>query len=52
MHRTVVRLNIEHFRGKLATETDEAKRKVIARLLAEQEALLATLKDAPEKKNG
>ena len=39
----VARLNIKHFKSKLATETDEAKRKTLLTLLAEEEAKLATL---------
>lgn len=37
---TIARLNIEHFKSLLATETDETKRKMIIRLLAEEEAKL------------
>jgi hypothetical protein len=36
--RTVARLNIEHFRRLLARETDENRRQVLLRLLAEEEA--------------
>lgn len=39
----VARLNIEHFKRKLAAETDPAKREMLMRLLAEEEAKLATL---------
>jgi hypothetical protein len=42
----VARLNIEHFRGLLATETEEAKRQMILRLLVEEEAKLAALGDS------
>jgi hypothetical protein len=48
MDKFVARANIEHFRRKLAIETDEAKRQVLARLLAEEEAKLARLD--PEKR--
>jgi hypothetical protein len=41
MDRTVAHLNIEHYRRLLATETDESKRKVLQKLLAEEEAKLA-----------
>ena len=41
MDRTVARLNIEHFRRLLAKETDETRRQVLIRLLAEEEAKLA-----------
>ena len=43
----VARLNIEHFKSKLATETDKAKRKTLLTLLAEEEAKLAALTDDP-----
>jgi hypothetical protein len=41
MDRFVARQNIDHLRDALATETDEDKRKLLVRLLAEQEELLA-----------
>ena len=41
MDRTVADLNIAHFRKLLAAEADPAKRNVIERLLAEEEAKLA-----------
>ncbi len=41
MDRTVARLNIQHFRKILESETDPAKRQTIERLLAEEEAKLA-----------
>ena len=44
MDRSIARLNIEHFRHLLATETDEAKRKMIALLLAEEEEKLRVAK--------
>jgi hypothetical protein len=50
MDRTVARLNIEHFRRKLAGETDQSKRKTILCLLAEEEAKLAALDDPPKSK--
>jgi hypothetical protein len=43
MDRVVANLNIEHYREALAKETDEAKRRTLARLLAEEEARLAAL---------
>ena len=43
MERMIARLNIAHYREKLATETDETKRQMLLRLLAEEEAKLATL---------
>jgi len=48
MDRTVARLNIEHYRRLLAQETDEARRKTIMRLLAEEEAKIAD--PAPKEK--
>ncbi len=41
--RTIIELNIRHYRGLLTTETDRAKRRTIATLLAEEEAKLANL---------
>ena len=43
----VARLNIQYFKSKLATETDEAKRKTLLTLLAQEEAKLATLEKQP-----
>ncbi len=50
MDRNIAHLNIEHFRRLLATETDEARRRTILGLLAEEEAKLAGLDDPPEEK--
>jgi hypothetical protein len=41
--RTIIELNIRHFRELLETEQDPAKRDMIERLLAEQEQKLAVL---------
>jgi len=41
MDRTVARLNIEHYRRLLARETDETRRQLLQRLLAEEEAKIA-----------
>jgi hypothetical protein len=41
LDRTVACLNIEHYRRLLGEETDETRRQVLLRLLAEQEAKLA-----------
>jgi hypothetical protein len=49
MDRFVAKANIEHYRRKLATETDDAKRQLLARLLAEEEAKLASLGHAPSE---
>jgi len=48
MDKTVARLNIEHYRRLLARETDESRRQVILRLLAEEEYKLCDAK--PEQK--
>ncbi len=49
MPKTIARLNIQHFRKLLAQETDETKRRTILRLLAEEEAKLASLEGDPPK---
>ena len=41
MDRTVAHLNVEHYRRLLEKETDEARRQMLMRLLAEEEAKLA-----------
>ena len=41
--RIVARLNIEHYRRLLARETDENRRLVLQRLLAEEEAKFQSL---------
>ncbi len=46
----VARLNIEHYRKRLASEGDEAQRQMLQRLLAEEEAKLAAIEGKPEKK--
>jgi hypothetical protein len=43
MDKSVAKLNIEHYKWLLASETDAAKRESIARLLAEEEAKLAKI---------
>lgn len=55
MDEFVAKLNIEHFKKKLATETDEARRQTLLTLLAEEEAklsqiLLAAARKASDKK--
>ena len=50
MLRKVAGLNVEHFRKLLATETDETKRQTLLRLLAEEEAKLASLSKRPTDK--
>ena len=46
--RTIIELNIKHYRQLLNTESDPSKRRTIAKLLAEEEARLSKL--AVEKK--
>ena len=41
--RTIIELNIKHYRELLNTESDSSKRRTIAKLLAEEEARLAKL---------
>lgn len=43
LDRSIARLNIEHYKRLLAGEIDEARRQVLERLLAEEEARLAKL---------
>lgn len=50
MDRTIARLNIEHYRRLIAQETDETRRQTLQRLLAEEEAKLASL-ESQEKRN-
>jgi hypothetical protein len=45
MDKFVARLNIEHFKKKLATECDEAQRLKLQTFLAEEEAKLAALEE-------
>jgi hypothetical protein len=41
--RTIIELNIKHYRQLLKYETEPTKRQTIATLLAEEEAKLASL---------
>jgi hypothetical protein len=41
LDRTVASLNIEHYKKLLATETDESRRQLLLRLLAEEEKKIA-----------
>ena len=41
--RTIIELNIQHYRGLLKIETDQSKRQTIAKLLAEEEEKLGKL---------
>jgi hypothetical protein len=47
--RTIIELNIKHYRALLKTETDASKRQTIAKLLAEEEAQLAKLSEQERK---
>ena len=51
MDKMIARLNISHYKMKLVTEKDEAKRQILLRLLTEEEAKLAVLDDPPKKKS-
>jgi hypothetical protein len=46
IERTITRLNIEHYKKLLESETDEPKRQTLLRLLAEEEAKLHSLTEA------
>jgi hypothetical protein len=50
MDKTVARLNIEYYRRPLASETDESRRQVIMRRLAEKEAKLVDSKPQERKR--
>jgi hypothetical protein len=50
MDKFVARANIAHYRKLLAKETDEVKRETLARLLADEEAKLASLTQDPTAK--
>ena len=50
MDKMIARLNISHYKMKLVTEQDEAKRQMLLRLLAEEQAKLAALEDPPKRK--
>ena len=41
--KTIIELNIKHYRDLMRSETDVSKRQTIAKLLAEEEAKLAKL---------
>jgi len=50
MDKTVAHYNVEHYRRLLAQETDETRRKMLLRLLAEEEAKLADTKPKDVKR--
>ena len=43
MDESIAKLNIEHYKKSLTSETDATKRESIGRLLAEEEAKLAKI---------
>ena len=49
MERTIANLNIEHFRQKLETETDETKRRTLVQLLSEEQAKMALIEKSEDK---
>ena len=49
MDRTVARLNIEHYKRLLEGETDESRRQLLLRLLAEEEAKISDSKPTGRK---
>jgi hypothetical protein len=50
MDKFVAKANIEHFRKKLAHETNESERQTLMRLLAEEEAKLASIESQRDRK--
>jgi len=50
MDKNITELNIRLFRKKLTEEMDDTKRKMILRLLAEQEEKLASLTNVPKER--
>ena len=53
MHETIARLNIQHFRKKLAEVSDHpqpAERETLTRLLSEEEEKLLVVSSEKEKK--
>ncbi len=51
MDRSVAQLNIEHYRRLLAEETDELRRQLLLRLLAEEEAKVPAPKASKPAQN-
>lgn len=49
IERTVTLLNIEHYKKLLGNETDESKRQMLMRLLAEEEAKLRSFAEAMKR---
>ena len=50
MDKTIARLNIEHYRRLLEKESDEKRRQLLLRLLAEEEAKVADAGTSNERK--
>jgi hypothetical protein len=50
MEEFVARQNIEHYRDKRATETNEKRRQILLGLLADEEAKLAALGKTAQRK--
>ena len=50
IERTVTRLNIEHYKKLLESETDETRRQTLTRLLAEEEAKLRSFAEVDARK--
>ena len=48
--KRIIRANIDRFKQMLDAETDPAKREILSRLLAEQEAELKKADETPTKK--
>jgi hypothetical protein len=51
MYENFARLNIANFRAKLVTEQDEKTRRILYRLLTEEEVKLAMLEDLSRHKS-
>jgi hypothetical protein len=49
--KNIARLNVEHYRRLLATETEPAKRAIVEKLLAEEEAKLRALGGEGDRHN-
>jgi len=50
MNKDIAQLNMEHFHKLLERETEEAKRGMLLRLLAEEEAKLDALSRTPPER--
>jgi hypothetical protein len=50
MDKTVVNLNVEHYRKLLAAETDGVRCETLRRLLVEEETKLTALMDMPDSR--